>query len=265
MWYIPFLRARRAFLIYAAILLAAIVVALLVRFWPGLTVHSGHQPFSVRSFTIDGWPMLVFSSAAVVILATILGLNLAAENDGHLEVAWTKPASRERYALTLFAIDIGALVLAIVLTFVSAIVVTDIFLGHQAISFFGAASHQTFSAVGIPQSTDVGREAFDSIAYMTFPICIYAWITALSASLKRNRGAIAGMFWPVMLGLTGIQVLPVPALHAVFKAINRIDPLTLYNHPAGVPNFTFVPYGGGMLSIVVLLALALVQWRRLEA
>ncbi|HEV2643521.1 MAG TPA: hypothetical protein VGT98_12475, partial [Candidatus Elarobacter sp.] len=41
-------------------------------------------------------------------VATLLAGPLAKENNGHLELAWTKPVSRERYALSAVLVDVTA-------------------------------------------------------------------------------------------------------------------------------------------------------------
>jgi hypothetical protein len=103
-----------------------------------------------------------------------------------------------------------------------------------------------------------------SALIMTFPLSIYAWIAVLSASLKRNRGTVAALFWPVILGISAWQFIPVKAFATIAGALAYINPLRLYTDsssaPASIPNLAF-----GFLLAAVMLGLALVQWRRLEA
>src|SRR5581483_1371516 len=57
---------------------------------------------------------ILFAVASVfaLITATMLGGALAKENDGHLELAWTKPVSRERLAIASIASDLVAILLS---------------------------------------------------------------------------------------------------------------------------------------------------------
>lgn len=298
MLYMPYRRTRQASFIYLAILSTIVAISVVVRFWLGV-MHpmTPLEAGRVSMIRIDGWEVIIGSTILSLLFATIVGLNLAAENDGHLEIAWTLPISRAAFALRVFGADLLAMLLAIVVTSIVAIGLVDVYLGQQAVVFVGSSTSGTFSTevdVGkkIPEhllgSTqgvvierkverdgkrvrvtevrskpiDVPREALRALLFTTFPMCIYAWITALSASLKRNRGIVAGLFWPIALGIGGLQFVNVPLVRAVFTAINAINPLAIYSHTSeviGSPPYT------GLISIVVLLALAIVQWRRLES
>jgi hypothetical protein len=274
MWYAPFLRARKALQIYFTIVLGALVLGLVVRFWPGNVHMSAHDVEAMRLLRIDGWLYLFGACVSTVILATILGLNLASENDGHLELAWTRPISREGYALTIFGVDLVAIYVAIVMTALAAIVATDIAIGHQDVVFAGSWTNgvhtesvgvgaQKITRVVNEQPIDVPKEALRFLAFSTFPVCIYAWITALSASLKRNRGTIAGVFWPAILILGAVENVPIQPIHALMHAINTVNPLVIYTTKnADLQTSSELI---GMLSILVLLSLTVVQWRRLEA
>ncbi|HTD32310.1 MAG TPA: hypothetical protein VK665_01515, partial [Candidatus Elarobacter sp.] len=54
--------------------------------------------------------LFLISGGMGLLVATILGGPLAKENDGHLELAWTKPVSRDLYALAAFGADVVAIV-----------------------------------------------------------------------------------------------------------------------------------------------------------
>jgi hypothetical protein len=177
--------------------------------------------------------------------ATVLGLNLASENDGHLEVAWTKPVSREGYALGVFAVDIGAMVVCLLFTILCLVVVYDVMAGYPAVEVGSAPA------------------LLRHLAYCGFPLCVYAWIVALTASIKRNRGAVAGAFWPVMAVLGTIATLPIPMFRGVAGLIALVDPLVIYTNTSAQPG-SITTYLWGWLVAVALLAVALVQWRRLE-
>jgi hypothetical protein len=254
MWYMPYLRVRHAVLVYVLIAVGITLVAIALRFWPGSTHFDGHET-SVRV----GLSMIVMAATALVGgFATVLGLNLAAENEGHLELAWTKPVSRERYALGVFAVDVAAMAACIVVTCLCLAVVVDVFAGGQAVTLGG------------------GADALRALGFLGFPLSVYAWITALSASLKRNRGTVAGLFWPLMLVLSILTLLPIPAVHAVVGALNRLNPIAVFlagsssSQSAGVSaTITGLPasvtsYAWGWVVAALLLAAALLQWRRLE-
>ena len=264
MWYMPYLRVRRAVLVYVSIAAGITLTAVALRFWPGgvpvVTHVEGHHQYIQRSLLVApavtqaaslhhyvDLSMLVSAAIALVGgLATVFGLNLAAENDGHLELAWTKPVSREGYALGIFAVDIAAMAACVVFTAVCAAVVIDVYAGYAAVA---------------PSD---GGALLGTLAYGGLPVCVYAWIAALSASLKRNRGAISGIFWPLMIALVALRAVSVPTVHAVATALNLFNPIAIFSATGSDPHAALWSYAWGWLVAAVLLAAALVQWRRLE-
>jgi len=246
MWFIPYVRVRRAVTIYALFLIGVVGVAVALRYWPGVIQIDGRHQSILAAARIDVSMLLAGSAALVGGLATVLGLNLAAENDGHLELAWTKPVSREGYALGVFAVDIAAMAACILLTAAGGGVVYDVYVGHQAIG-----------------QGDVPA-LWSGLAFCGFPLCIYAWITALSASVKRNRGTVAGLFWPLMIALAALEAIRIPAVHAVATALNSVNPIELYFTASSGSQPAIATYLWGWAIGAVLLAAALVQWRRLE-
>jgi hypothetical protein len=265
MWYVPYLRVRRAVLIYVSIAAGISLTAVALRFWPGVgpvvTHVQGHgHVIMQRSLLVapaatqaaaqhSSVDLSMLVSAAIALvggLATVFGLNLAAENDGHLELAWTKPVSREGYALGIFAVDIAAMAVCVVFTALCAAVVVDVYAGY---------------AVVVPSGGDA---LLDTLAYCGLPLCVYAWITALSASLKRNRGAVSGIFWPLMIALVALRSVSVPAVHNVATALNLFNPIAIFSASGNDPHTALWSYAWGWLVAAVLLATALIQWRRLE-
>jgi hypothetical protein len=244
MWYMPYLRVRHAVLVYACIAAGISLVAIALRFTPG-TVHvHGLHVQTARSY-VDVSLLVSCAAALVGGLATVLGLNLATENEGHLELAWTKPVSREGYALGVFAVDIAAMAACIVFTAVCATIVVDVYAGSAAV---------------VPSD---GGAVLKTAAFCGLPLCVYAWVSALSASLKRNRGTVAGLFWPLMIALVALRSLQVPAVAPVVSALNLLNPLVLYSTGGG--GYTSLwAYAWGWLLAAVLLTAAVVQWRRLE-
>jgi hypothetical protein len=241
MWYVPYLRVRHAVLVYVYIALGILFVAVALRFWPG-TVHM--DPRDMHGHIDLG--MLIGGAAALVGgFATVLGLNLAAENDGHLEVAWTKPVSREGYALGVFAVDIVAMAACVVFTAVCILVIVAVYGGLPIVEF--GSAHDLESA----------------LLFCGAPLCIYGWIAALSASLKRNRGAVAGIFWPVMFALALLPRIPNPPLHALASAVDVFNPVVVFSTSSHLapPDATFA---WGWAVAALMLTAAIVQWRRLE-
>jgi hypothetical protein len=240
MWYMPYLRVRYAVQIYVYFAIAISLLAVALRFWPGAVHTDAHEHLP----QIDVSMLLAASAALVGGFATVLGLNLAAENDGHLEVAWTKPVSREGYALGVFAVDIAAMAACILFTVVCAAAVIDVYAGYQILSIGS------------------GDALVKTLAFCGWPLCIYAWIAALSASLKRNRGAVAGLFWPLMAVLGALQFVRVPAVHALSSALNLFNPIVIYQTTSDGPHTWMYLWGWGVAAL--LLAAALFQWRRLQ-
>ena len=109
----------------------------------------------------------------------------------------------------------------------------------------------------------------------------YGMLCAATASMRRGYGAILGFAWPVALvvalvariDLSGSQIGQI--IHAIFVPLAWIDPFT-YLHvktavmvngsPAGsaAANFGFDIMMLAILTVVYL-ALAVLQWRRVEA
>lgn len=246
MWYMPYVRVRRAVVIYALLVAAITLVAIAFRWWPAVVTLDGRHAAQLSRARIDAGMLLAGAAAVVGGFATVLGLNLAAENDGHLELAWSKPVSREGYALGVFAVDITAMAACIVLTALCGGLVADVYIGRQAIGLGGADALES------------------AVAFCGFPLLIYAWIAALSASLKRNRGTVAGLFWPLMILVAVLGAVQIPAVHVVAVALNTFNPIAIFTNSSTTPAPSLATYLWGWALGALLLASALVQWRRLE-
>jgi hypothetical protein len=211
----------------------------------------GPTPFSVY---------LVVGFVVALIVATVLGAPFAREADGHLETALTKPVSRELFALQTILIDWCGLLVA----------------------FFGA----TLLAIAVHALFDVPHITFDGVDAMVLgagiagPLAWYAMLNAATASLKRGYGALQGLAWPIGLIVVGLSAVEpdgnafLTLVHDVGWTLSWIDPLR-YMHfgregvrvdPTGIAPFS---YGTQLAALAVLavvyLALAVVQWRRVEA
>jgi len=183
-------------------------------------------------------------------LATGLGLTLAAENDGHLEFAWTRPVTRERYALGIFAVDIAGMAVAFAISI--AIVVLGI-LACGGFELF-AKSHVAAGDFG------------GALLALGFPILMYAWIAALSASLRRGR-AFTILLWPAMsvLGIAAVQTAAGSPFKPVLVWLNTyLNPLQIFGQNEH-HDLTVWSTAYGLAFAAVLAGLAVAQWKRLEA
>lgn len=204
-----------------------------------------------------------FAIAAVVglIVATVLGAPFARENDGHLEIALTKPIAREPLALGTIGADLAGILAAWVLALVFLVI------GHMTFEM----PHYVFGP-------------FDGVALGMGLLCCAAWygmLCAATASLRRGYGALLGFAWPVAIfvavmgkiDMSGTQVGQV--IHAIVTPFAWLDPLS-YLHlktavvvngsPAGAATANY-GFELSMLAIltIVYIAVAVLQWRRVEA
>jgi hypothetical protein len=199
-----------------------------------------------------------------LVVASMLGGVLSKENDEHLELAWTKPVSRESYAVSAFAVDIVTIVIAQILWAIMALLCVLLFF--------------------VPQLTfDSDSALHIGLAFLA-PIAWYAALTGWSASLKRGPGLVIGLGWlfgsivpGIAAALTGATHPLLVAIRSVLLGFTYIDPL-VYVHVQGSNGFQLSTTGGGpfhptasaacaalALLTIFYLALALAQWRRVEA
>jgi hypothetical protein len=196
-----------------------------------------------------------------LIIATVLGAPFARENDGHLEVALTKPIRRELLALATIGVDLAGIAAAWLMT------VLFLIIGHttfEAPNFIFGPSDMLVIVLGL-----VGCAAW------------YAMLCAATASMKRAYGVVLGVAWPValvvhLLAKSQLGESPLAAIvHGTATAISWISPFS-YMHfgPAytvnGQPAGAMAVAPGHELPALVILALgygalAILQWRRVEA
>ncbi len=208
--------------------------------------------------------LFIVSLPFALIVATILGGALAKENDGHLEIAWTRPVSRAVYAVTAMSVDIAALAATEVLAVV-------VFVIAQA--FFQMPRY------GI---TTQGFQAL--LVALLVPAAWYALVTACSASFKRGLGAVIGLLWPAAILLPVFAAvrygdsMTARTVSGLLRAVDTLNPL-IYLPGMGPDGVTNGLSGLGLLgtsslwaSILVLIALtaaysaaAIVQWWGVEA
>lgn len=207
----------------------------------------------------------VFFSAiacfVALIIGTVLGAPFARENDGHLEVALTKPISRIALGLATVGVDLVGIVAAWALTVIFLIACVTLF----------QAPHILFSTVDL-----VG-----TLCGLAGAFAWYGILCAATASMKRAYGIVLGLAWPfslIILGLgkadLGTQPILV-ALHTLCRWIGYVLPFT-YLHfgpamtvdgkAAGSLAFSAGVEGPVLAALAIgYVALAIVQWRRVEA
>ncbi len=209
---------------------------------------------------------ILFAISCIIglITATMLGGVLAKENDGHLELAWTKPVSRERLALASIGVDIVTILISQVAMVMLTVIICAMFIWPWP-AFY--ANAMTPSVVALA---------------LLGPIAWYACLTAFSASLKRGLGMVIGLGW-----LAGI-VTPAVAqgtafsgsdigrsVHLLFQTLSYIDPISYVSFHGSLGNnglqfqtaIGTIGVSALLLAVlaIVYVVLAVLQWRRVEA
>jgi hypothetical protein len=206
------------------------------------------------------WGVLFLISAGMgLLVATVLGGALAKENDGHLELTWTRPISREAYALFAVAVDGLAIIAAQLLTIVLIVVTTAMW------------TTPTFYL-----DQDGGWRI---VLGLLAPLAWYAFLTTITASLKRGPGTAIGVAWVVaiLVPALGASIAAHAGDAALFQAIHPftatltyLDPIAYVWFPGNADLARFAGRGAnadawlvGLLAVYI--ALAVAQWRRAEA
>jgi hypothetical protein len=216
---------------------------------------------------------ILFGVASVfaLIAATMLGGALAKENDGHLELAWTKPVSRERLALASIAVDLVTIVISQLAAVAVIVLACAMFVFPR---FYATSNTPEFLAIVV-----------------LAPLAWYACLTAASASLKRGLGMVCGLGWlfalmiPAISGATscrraiGFESCSsntlIGSIHWLFHTLTYIDPIAYLSFNGSLSNHGLQPvnavgtlgFAAAMLAVLVIVyvALAVLQWRRVEA
>ena len=231
-----------------------------------LTVHSSangqgtvttidtDQPESFAIFA-------AFATFITLIVATVLAAPFARENDGHLEIAFTKPVGRTALALQSIGVDLLGLLGVWVMAVVFLIVGHAIF---QQPRFHLVPGDVTLIVLGW--------------------LAVAAWygmLCAMTASLRRAFGIVLGLWWLCSLVIVFVAKaqwgasLVAQTIHWVATVLAVVNPL-YYMHfgpPVAVngrPELSLAvspQYEIPALAILALiyLSLAVLQWRRVEA
>jgi hypothetical protein len=222
--------------------------------------HNGSMTTTVID-TNGSVPMLYYMAVAdivALIVAMVLAAPFAREVDGHLEVALTKPVSRARYAIGAIAADVVGILAASVLTIV-ALYLCQLLFESARLDFSGVNARAV--ALGL-----------------VAPAAWYALLCAATTWLNRAYIGVLVAALPVAL-VVGVLTLLEPSnvvariIHDTAWVLSRLDPwtyvkLTITNHPdnsdAGAATFLW-RFPLEILFFVVYSALAVWQWRRVEA
>ncbi|MGB8267311.1 MAG: hypothetical protein WCE44_13350 [Candidatus Velthaea sp.] len=246
MFYAPYRRTRKAVSVYLIIVAGCVLstVAILLFTHPhieGAGTGHGHE----QSIFGAALSALAYCVAG---LATALGLNLAADGDGHLEFVLTRPVSRERYAVVTALIDVCGMLIAYLISIPIVLVL------------IATIASRTMQAVDPPSLGQLG----EAVLALGFPLLIYAWVLALSAARKSGRGLVAGLIWPGMLLVAAIGTAPIPIRPQLLWLNEHFNPIVMYTQTNGILLAPQVAAGGFILAIA-LIAIAVGQWHRLEA
>jgi hypothetical protein len=241
MYYKEWLIVRRYLTVLTIGLIGLVgLVALVNALSAGTAAGHAHAGSGTMTGFID-----FFGTTALLaggLMATVLGAALSKENDGHLELAWTKPYSRTQYATAVMLVDSAGIAIAVLL-------------GLGAHALIHVILRQPVSLTAGPNMLG------DIVRFALFPFAWYSVIVALSASMREGCGRAQALVWPVALILLGLQEIPWgPVWHGLMAAVNILNPLT------------YVQYQGPLTADIALAALviagwalATTQWRRLEA
>lgn len=202
---------------------------------------------------------MAFADMVALVVATLLAAPFARESDGHLEYALTKPVSREQFAIGTIGVDVAAIFLASIMTVVTLIICQAMF------------EIPTFDFGGV----NVNAILMGIVA----PFAWYALLCAATTSMKRGYGAVLGFAWPVGVLITVFGAISLgdsivgTLIHNVCWVISRVIPLsyisfTVNESPSGeliAPANFAIRLAIECALFIFYSALAVVQWRRVEA
>lgn len=214
-----------------------------------------------RGFEYDLGLLFLGTIPMGLIIATILAGPLGKENDGHLELAWTKPVSRERYAIAAVAIDLAAIVTSQLLTIAVVLIGTLLFV--------------------VPRFSYGPHVGWNILVALLGPIAWYALLTAASASLKRGPGMVCGLGWLFAILIPSLaaglsDTARYNAIAYIFYTISHtlsyLDPLaymTFHDSNSTIGTgfgLSIMATAFAMAALAIgYIALSVLQWRRVEA
>jgi hypothetical protein len=250
MVYVEWLRVRGTLKWTTIVLGILFVIAAVAR----VTIPVHHQMEGNHEMPFGYF--VIFGGLVALIVATILGAPFARENDGHLEVALTKPIDRAGLAVMTIGVDAAGIVAALAVG-----------------TLFGIGLHMIFFP---PWITFHVADAISIVSGIISPLAWYAMLAAATSSLRRGYGAILGIAWPVALIVFGLSLVDpngnslAALIHDTFWTLSRIDPLAYIHFAADDMKVVADPTWLSRLTMLAILAVgygiaAVAQWRRVEA
>lgn len=244
MHYAALLRAARRVAVTIAVLAVVTVIDLtMFRFY--------HVHLDAAVLPVPIYAAFLVGSVAATVFAFVFG-GLADDNDGHLPVAWTLPASRTTLALARFGVEAGAIVVIFAL--------------------FSAVAYFVFSRIGAVHTTIVPADWPAQLGrFIIAPLSAYALAQATTASLGKQAGLVRGFSLAGMYVFAQLAVLPLAQpFAALVRVVNAAIPWTYLQlgfDDAGRATAvgTLEGYVGLILISIVGFSAAVMQWRRLEA
>jgi hypothetical protein len=255
MAYVEILRVRRVLLIYSIIVasLALVIVgSILSSPEHGIVINSHRMNGAHHAGTRDiplSW-LVMLAAYVATIVGTIIGTALSCER-ANASQAWTKPVSRERFALAYMGVDAVGVLAAFAVLFVIELV---------GLWLVGIGPY-----VGL----DADVPAFLALG-LGVAFAYYGVVQALSVTIGRS-GSVAGISWPIAFALAGLASVHLPSvIHAVIVGLNFLNPIAYLtnlgsaNPGTALPVALSVRIGLVWLLAVVSCATAVVIWKRLE-
>lgn len=254
MAYTEILRVRRVLLIYSIIVVALTLLSIggvlsspehgiVINDTPGR--HHNHTELIPLSI------LLLIAGYVTAIIGSILGTSLSAERS-YVSQAWTKPVSRERFALTYMGVD----ALGLLAAFAVMLVVGELL---------------SLWAVGVGRFISVDAHLVDYLLLgLGVTFAYYGVVQALAVGIGRG-GIVAGLSWPVGLVLVLLGSVQLPGvIHAAIVGLNFLNPIAyLTSVGSGRPDSALpiaLPVRIVLVWVlaVVSCATAVVIWKRLE-
>jgi hypothetical protein len=252
MYYMEFLSVRKTLYWLAALLAAAVAI---VSWAIASSAHGlGSHPLAVVPLAA----LMAGATFVSSIVAMIFGCGLARQNDGHLPLVWTRPISRNGFALSITVVHLAGIAAAFVLSLAAALGVFAMFGALHAITMGG----------DVPvNAAVVGR-------MLLFPLAWYGLVLAITASTRGGAGFMAFGAWIVGSVLVGLDQshLFSGASAIVINVIDHVNPLYYFSghfdesgrNESMVTNIDVAIVGLAAIAVAGYAA-ALAQWRRLEA
>jgi hypothetical protein len=252
MYYMEFLFVRKVLYWLAGLLTASLAIVS----WA--LASSGHSLTPHPHAAVPLAALMAGATFVAAIIAMIFGCAFARQNNGHLPLVWTRPVSRETFALTLTVVHLAGIAMAFVMT----------------LAFIFAE----FAIFGwLDMITATGAVPVDSLTIthmLLFPLAWYGLVLAITASMRSGAG-----FMPFGAWILGSLLVGLDASHlfggasgVVINVLDHVNPLYYFSghFDDGGRNESMVSNVGisiaGLAGIAVAgYVAALAQWRRLEA